>query len=360
MNNLGTFYTNLGKTANKHLNSFATTTNSIGKAANTHLNSFATETAKAANSFVNSTGKALNSGLNSGLNTLNDLLPTNSVPKNISAASASLGTAASSSFTFPVVLFIVISLISIYFIIKHKSTIMLSINNWIQELRSLFGLASTPLVDPSVIPLVNVTESPISPQQDAQIALALPSVTLPAAPAVPAAPTLPSIPSAASIVNAVLPAGNPEVFNVSKNEFPYYDAEPLCEALGAQLATYDQVKEAWSKGADWCNYGWVKGQAAVYPTQQDTWNRIQTGPEENRNSCGTVGLNGGYFENPEMKFGVNCFGIKPLQSEHDEEILMKKGAIPHNVATLAIDKKVQEFKANATNMGILPFNTKQW
>ena len=349
MNNLGTFYTNLGKTANTHLNSLATGTNSIAKAANSGLNSFASGTAKAANSFANSTSKAFNSGLN----TLSDLIPTNSLPKNVTVATTAASATASSSFTFPIVLFIIISLISIYFIIKHKSTIMLSINNWIQELRSLFGLTSTPLINPSVIPLVNVTESPISPQEDAQIALTVPSITAPV-------PTLPSVASPASIVNAVLPAGNPEVFNVSKNDFPYYDAEPLCEALGAQLATYDQVKEAWTKGADWCNYGWVKGQSAVYPTQQDTWNKIQSGPEENRNSCGTVGLNGGYFENPEMKFGVNCFGIKPVQSEHDEEILMKKGAIPHSVATLAIDKKVQEFKANATNMGILPFNTKQW
>jgi hypothetical protein len=141
-----------------------------------------------------------------------------------------------------------------------------------------------------------------------------------------------------NIIDKVLPEGNPEVFNVSENDYTFYDAEPLCRALGAELATYDQVKEAWSKGADWCNYGWVKGQAAVYPIQEETYNKIQSGPDEEKNSCGSVGLNGGYFENPELKFGVNCYGVKPPQSENDQELLMKQGKIPRSVAALKIDQ----------------------
>jgi len=70
-----------------------------------------------------------------------------------------------------------------------------------------------------------------------------------------------------SIVEKVLP-GQQEVFNISKNSYTYYDAEPLCKALNAELATYEQVKKAYNQGADWCNYGWVKGQMAVYPTQK--------------------------------------------------------------------------------------------
>ena len=104
----------------------------------------------------------------------------------------------------------------------------------------------------------------------------------------------------------------------------------------------------------------MKGQAAVYPTQEDTWKKIQAGPQEDRNSCGVVGLNGGYFENPEMKFGVNCYGSKPVQSEHDQEVLMKQGAIPKSAPGLVIDQKVQEFKEHATEYGVLPFNEKKW
>jgi hypothetical protein len=161
------------------------------------------------------------------------------------------------------------------------------------------------------------------------------------------------------LVEKVLPnVGMPEVFNISKNTFTYYDAEPMCRALGAELATYDQVKEAWERGADWCNYGWVKGQAAVYPTQKDTWERIQAGPEDQRTSCGVPGLNGGYFDNPEMRFGVNCYGSKPTQSKHDEAE-MNKGA-PLSPGALELQKKVAKFRTEAASIGVMPFNSDKW
>jgi hypothetical protein len=161
------------------------------------------------------------------------------------------------------------------------------------------------------------------------------------------------------IVEKILPnVGSPEVFNISKNTFTYYDAEPLCRALGAELATYDQVKQAWERGADWCNYGWVKGQAAVYPTQKDTWDRIQAGPEEQRTSCGVPGLNGGFFDNPELRFGVNCYGNKPNQSQHDEA-KMNQGA-PLSPGALEVQKKVAKFRTEAASIGVMPFNSSKW
>ena len=45
-----------------------------------------------------------------------------------------------------------------------------------------------------------------------------------------------------------------EVFNVSRNIYTYEDALPVCKALGAELATFEQVQEAHKQGADWCNY----------------------------------------------------------------------------------------------------------
>ena len=161
------------------------------------------------------------------------------------------------------------------------------------------------------------------------------------------------------LVEKVLPnTGASEVFNVSKNTFTYYDAEPLCKALGAELATYDQVKQAWDRGADWCNYGWVKGQTAVYPTQKDTWDKLQAGPEDQRLACGAPGLNGGYFDNPELRFGVNCYGPKPNQSDHDA-IAMAKGT-PTSPEALEFNKKVAKFRTEASVLGIMPFNTSKW
>jgi hypothetical protein len=167
-----------------------------------------------------------------------------------------------------------------------------------------------------------------------------------------------SQPNAQAVMEKILPGGKPEVFNVSSNKYTYYDAEPLCKALGAELATYEQVKEAWSKGADWCNYGWVKGQLAVYPTSDETYQKLQSGPEEQRMACGRPGMNGGYFDNPEMRFGVTCVGKKPPQSKSD--VLAAAAGAPLSPDALAYDKKVSQFKAEADNMALLPFNSKGW
>ncbi len=163
-------------------------------------------------------------------------------------------------------------------------------------------------------------------------------------------------------IEKILPGGammgGKEVFNVSSNRYTYYDAEPMCKALGAELATYDQVKEAWSKGADWCNYGWTQGQMAVYPTSDETYKKLQLGPEEQRMACGRPGMNGGYFDNPEMRFGVNCYGAKPPKSQHDAEEI-SKGA-PISPDALAFDKKVNQYKSEIDTIGLNPFNSHSW
>ena len=162
------------------------------------------------------------------------------------------------------------------------------------------------------------------------------------------------------IVERILPSGNNEVYNVAQNKFTYYDAEPLCRALGAELATYEQVKDAWGKGADWCNYGWVKGQMAVYPTQRDTYDKLQAGPAEERNSCGTTGINGGFFDNPEMLYGVNCYGNKPDASAHDEAMLMEQGKVPTSPGMFKVDEMVREFKEEKDSLFVKPFNDNKW
>jgi hypothetical protein len=182
-------------------------------------------------------------------------------------------------------------------------------------------------------------------------------VTEPSVP--PQNETEPEKDAAKPLIEKILPSGgSSEVFNVSKNTFNYYDAEPLCKALGAELATYEQVKSAWEKGADWCNYGWVKGQTAVYPTQKETWTKLQAGPEDQRGSCGVPGLNGGFFDNPEMRFGVNCYGPKPEQSQHDATDAAT--GIPMSPEALEINRKVAEFRTEAPSLGIMPFNTNKW
>jgi hypothetical protein len=180
---------------------------------------------------------------------------------------------------------------------------------------------------------------------------------------IPVAPPVPPQDEATArhggIVEKLLPPGK-EVFTISKNNYSYYDAAPLCKALGAELATYEQVKNAWQNGADWCNYGWVKGQMAVFPTQKGTYEELQQGPEEQKGACGKPGVNGGFFDNPELKYGVTCIGKRPSQSQHDATAIMSGSTRPLTASGLEFDKKVQQFKEDSDSMGIMPFNKEKW
>jgi hypothetical protein len=170
---------------------------------------------------------------------------------------------------------------------------------------------------------------------------------------------LPDAGQSREFVESILP-GRREVFSINSNKYTYSDAEPLCKALGAELATYEQVKAAYDQGADWCNYGWVKGQMAIYPTQQSTWEQIQQGTEEQRNSCGKPGVNGGYFDNPELRYGVTCYGVKPSQKLHDAAAVTAGESQPLTPAALEFEKKVSKYKSDSNNIAILPFSKKTW
>jgi len=185
------------------------------------------------------------------------------------------------------------------------------------------------------------------------LGLTKPSVQAPPPEFAPDAPLLEK-----GALDKILPSKK-EVFNIAQNKYSYTDAEPLCKAFGAELATYDQVKDAWQKGADWCNYGWVKGQSAVYPTQESTFNKLQEGPEDQRMACGVPGINGGYFDNPEMRFGVNCYGVKPSENEADARAIMAQNG-DLTPQALAFDRKVLNYKSEMGQIPVNPFSPGTW
>lgn len=149
-----------------------------------------------------------------------------------------------------------------------------------------------------------------------------------------------------------------QVFNIGNNIFTYKDAPAVCQAYGAKLATYDQMKKAYDEGANWCNYGWTNGQMALYPTQYNSWKKLQNGPERTRNSCGKPGLNGGYFENSNLKFGVNCYGKKPETDKSNTDMNCPLNYLDEE--TIEYNQKVDEYKTKLNDYTILPFNKKEW
>jgi len=150
-----------------------------------------------------------------------------------------------------------------------------------------------------------------------------------------------------------------EVFHISNNLYTYTDAAAVCRAYGADLATEDQVNDAYKRGADWCSYGWVKGQMAVFPTQQSTYDLLQKGPENNRDACGKAGVNGGYFDNPDLRFGVTCFGMKP-DSAKTNSLTHAGVELPLSTEEIEFQKKVQRFHDQLDDIKIDPWNRSVW
>ena len=263
----------------------------------------------------------------------NSLLPLGNTKNNV--VNAPVNSAANSGAAGMVMLYVGLAVLFLALFAYFNKQIREALDYITRSLRRFFGISTPP------------DQLPPPPDQ--------PTAT----PQPPQGPQPPLTPQQA-IVEKVLPVGSKEVYNISQNTFSFYDAEPLCKALGAELATYDQVKDSWNKGADWCNYGWVKGQMAVYPTQQDTYDKLQGGSPDQANACGTVGVNGGVFDNPELRFGVNCYGPKPEQSVHDEKMLMENGKVPKSPGELKFNQKIDEFKKAIPGLFIQPFNNDKW
>uniref|UniRef100_A0A6C0KIG4 Link domain-containing protein n=1 Tax=viral metagenome TaxID=1070528 RepID=A0A6C0KIG4_9ZZZZ len=153
-----------------------------------------------------------------------------------------------------------------------------------------------------------------------------------------------------------------EVFNISNNLYTYDDAQAICGAYDAKLATYDQVEAAYNDGAEWCNYGWSDGQMIFFPTQKATWDKLQK-TKDHKNNCGRPGVNGGYIGNPYLKFGVNCYGKKPKASDADiARMNAQKGYVyPKSKADIELENKIKYWKDNADKLlKINAFNTNKW
>ena len=150
-----------------------------------------------------------------------------------------------------------------------------------------------------------------------------------------------------------------QVFNIPGNYYSYDNAKALCKAYGADLASYDQIEKAYNNGAEWCNYGWSANQLALFPTQKKTYDTLQTIPGH-ENDCGRTGVNGGYIANPNVKFGVNCYGYKPKMTSEEDELMRTSPPYPQTAEDIAFQKKVDTMKNNLDEILVSPFNKNRW
>lgn len=150
--------------------------------------------------------------------------------------------------------------------------------------------------------------------------------------------------------------GNYEVFHIPNNKHDYETARKICRKYNSRLATYSEVENAYNNGANWCSYGWSEDQLALFPTQMEIYNNLKSIPGH-ENDCGRPGVNGGFIDNKNVKFGVNCFGVKPKETEADKEYMerLKLSYSP------AIDQEELDLiNKNKNDMLISPFNREKW
>ena len=151
----------------------------------------------------------------------------------------------------------------------------------------------------------------------------------------------------------------PQVFHIPGNKYTFDNADALCQAYGAKLANYDEIEQAYKNGAEWCSYGWSEGQMAYFPTQKKTFDYLQ-GVEGHENDCGRPGINGGYIANPNVRFGVNCYGYRPKITEQEQEIMDNEPLYPRTLRDIQQEKRVEFWRRRVPEILVAPFNRNVW
>ena len=150
-----------------------------------------------------------------------------------------------------------------------------------------------------------------------------------------------------------------QVYNIPDNKYNYGDAQAICAAFGSRLANYQEVEDAYNDGGEWCNYGWSDGQMALFPTQKKTYNNLQK-IKGHEHDCGRPGVNGGYMANPNLKFGVNCYGYKPKINKAEEDLLQVASPYPKTENDILLEKRVDYWKNRLDDILVSPFNHESW
>ena len=74
--------------------------------------------------------------------------------------------------------------------------------------------------------------------------------------------------------------------------------------------------------------------------QYDKWKKLQN-IKGHENDCGRPGINGGFIDNPNARFGVNCYGHKPKMTPEERELMDEQQIYPLTPEERRFEKKVK-------------------
>lgn len=150
---------------------------------------------------------------------------------------------------------------------------------------------------------------------------------------------------------------NPEVYFVGEDEnsekYLKTDSVNVCEGLDSKLATYTQLLDASINGAKWEQYGWIKDD------REGTNHVIDAYIPDNTKEKNIIGPHAVIPDDPEPKFGVNCFGVKPdMDNEYKEQLHSKNNKEKEEEQRRL--KEQQLFLNRVEHSDISPFQENKW
>ena len=98
---------------------------------------------------------------------------------------------------------------------------------------------------------------------------------------------------------------------------------------------------------------------ALFPTQTEKWEKLQE-IEGHENDCGRPGINGGYIDNPNVQYGVNCYGFKTPITPEEAQLMAETSLYPKTQKELDFEKKVEYWKTKIPDILLAPFNHNNW
>ena len=93
--------------------------------------------------------------------------------------------------------------------------------------------------------------------------------------------------------------------------------------------------------------------------KKKTWDKLQT-KKGHEHDCGRPGINGGYIANPNIAFGVNCYGFRPKMNSSSKYSMENQPLYPKTEKELAFEARVKKWRHKTKDLTIAPFNTDQW
>jgi hypothetical protein len=99
-----------------------------------------------------------------------------------------------------------------------------------------------------------------------------------------------------------------QLYHIFKNVYTFDEANEECIKRNGVLADPQQLANAYTSGANWCNWGWTNDGDAYLTSTSKKCNEV-------------VGLLNGKNIDPYLRLGVNCYGIpkeSPNQIKSDD------------------------------------------